>query len=96
MARHERFDVNEATKEDLTQIPGVGDATAQAILDFRESHGRIDDISELADAERLNPRDIGNLREWLTAGPEEEEEEEEEMEEEEGDLEEGDEEGEEW
>ncbi|MCU0913702.1 MAG: helix-hairpin-helix domain-containing protein [Planctomycetes bacterium] len=28
MATREKIDVNEATKEDLTQIPGVEDATA--------------------------------------------------------------------
>ena len=95
MARHEKFDVNEATQEELSQIPGVGDATAQAIIDFRESRGRIDDISQLAEAKQINPRDIDQLREWLTAGPEEEEEEEEE-ETKEGEMEEEDEESEGW
>jgi competence protein ComEA len=76
MARHDKLDVNEASKEDLTQIPGVGDKTAQAIIDYRESHGRIDDISDLEDAQEINPHDIDRLREWLTTGPEGEEDEE--------------------
>lgn len=82
MARHEKLDVNEASKDELTRIPGVGEKTAQAIIDFRASHGRIDDISELEDAEQINPRDIDSLREWLTTGEEESEESEEEEEEE--------------
>jgi len=73
MAGHEKFNVNEASKEELTQIPGVGDETAQAIIDYRESHGWIDDISELEDAEQINPRDIDSLRQWLTTGSKEEE-----------------------
>jgi len=84
MAKHDKIDVNEASVDELTQIPGMGQKTAQAIIDFRESHGRIDDISDLEDAEQINPREIDNLREWLTTGSEgaEEAEESEESEEE--------------
>jgi competence protein ComEA len=74
MAIHEKLNVNEASKEELTRIPGVGEMTAQAIIDYRETHGWIDDISDLEDAEQVNPRDIDRLREWLTVGPEEDEE----------------------
>jgi len=74
MATHEKLNVNEASKEELTQIPGMGDKTAQAIIEFRENHGWIDDISELEDAEQINPRDIDRLREWLTTGEEDKEE----------------------
>jgi competence protein ComEA len=75
MAMHEKFNVNEASKDELTQIPGLGDKTAQAIIEFRETHGWIDDISDLEDAEQINPRDIDRLREWLTTGSAEESEE---------------------
>ncbi len=68
MAQHEKFDINEASMEDLASIPGVGEATAQAIIDFRESHGRITDLDELAEARQLTEQDIDSLREWLTVG----------------------------
>jgi competence ComEA-like helix-hairpin-helix protein len=91
MAIRAKLDVNEASKEDLLQIPGITEMEADAIIDFRESQGRLDNIYELAEVEEINPSDISTLREWLTAG-EEEEEEEEEIEE----GEEGEEEEEEW
>lgn len=68
MAQHEKFDVNEASMEELTRIPGISDFTAQAIIEFRENHGQITDIEELAEAEQLNEQEIESLREWLTVG----------------------------
>ena len=68
MAQHEKFDINEASMEELTRIPGISDFTAQAIIEFRESHGQITDIEELTEAEQLNEQEIESLREWLTVG----------------------------
>ena len=70
MAQHEKFDINEASMEDLASIPGVGETMPQAIIDYRESHGQITDLDELAQAEQLNEQDIESLREWLTVGSE--------------------------
>lgn len=68
MAQHEKFDINEASMEELTRIPGISDFTAQAIIEFRESHGQITDIEELTEARQLTEQDIDSLREWLTVG----------------------------
>lgn len=66
--KQKKIDINEATKEDLMKIPGVGDVTADAIIEFRDSRGRIDDISELEEAEQINSQDIESLSEWITVG----------------------------
>jgi competence protein ComEA len=73
MASHEKIDINEASKDELIKIPGVSNTVAQAIIEFRKSHGRINDISELEDAEDINPNDLDRLREWVTIGSEGEE-----------------------
>ncbi len=42
--------VNSATAEELSLLPGVGPAKAQAILEYRKQHGafkRVDDLSEV-------------------------------------------------
>jgi len=81
MAKLKKIDINEASKDELTRIPGVGADVAAAIIAFRDSHGRIDDLEELEDMEPIQPEDIDNLREWAMVGSEEEEEEMEEEEE---------------
>jgi competence protein ComEA len=82
MAMQQKIDINEATKEELTRIPGISDKTAQMIIQFRESHGRIDDLEDLADTGQIRSEQLDNLRAWVTVGAELEEEEE--FEEEEG------------
>ncbi len=83
MAKQQKIDINEASKDELTRIPGVDAGLAAAIIEFRDSHGRIDDLEELEDMEPIQPEDIDNLREWVTIGSAAKEEEEVEEEEEE-------------
>ena len=51
------LDLNTATLEQLDGLPGVGPATAQAILDYRAAHGAFHSINEL-----LRVRGIGDAR----------------------------------
>jgi len=51
------LDLNAATLEQLDGLPGVGPATAQAILDYRAAHGAFHSINEL-----LRVRGIGDAR----------------------------------
>jgi competence protein ComEA len=50
-------DLNSATEEQLESLPGVGPATAKAILDYRTQHGRFRSVNEL-----LNVRGIGESK----------------------------------
>jgi len=70
MAGHERYNINEASKEALTHIPGVDDDTAEAILEFRERRGWIHNLEELEDVEQIEPDEMNELREWLTVASE--------------------------
>lgn len=42
-----KIDINQATLYQLVSLPGIGEAKASAIIDFREKYGKFEDISEL-------------------------------------------------
>jgi competence protein ComEA len=70
MAEHKKYSINEASLEELAQIPGVDDKMAETIVEFRERRGRIHNLEELADIEQIEPEEMDQLREWLTVASE--------------------------
>ena len=70
MAGHKKYNVNEASEEELAQIPGVDDSMAEAIIEFRERRGWIHNLEELADVGPVEAKDMDQLREWLTTASE--------------------------
>jgi competence protein ComEA len=57
--------LNTATADQLEQLPGVGPALAQRILDWRTQHGRYDSVGELQQVHGLGPTKFGALRQWV-------------------------------
>jgi competence protein ComEA len=43
-----KIQLNQATLSELTTLPGIGEAKANAIIEFREKYGAFEDISELS------------------------------------------------
>lgn len=41
------LDLNTATAEDLTALPGIGEALAQRIVDYREAHGPFEAVEDI-------------------------------------------------
>jgi competence protein ComEA len=59
-------DLNRATTADLDRLPGVGPATAAAIVAYREAHGAFRSIDELTDVPGIGPAKLAALRGLVT------------------------------
>lgn len=59
------IDINLVTYEELLQIKGVGDVTARAIIDFRESHGVITNMDMLIEISGIGESRLNLLKEYL-------------------------------
>ena len=55
-------DLNTATATELESLPGVGPATAQAILDQRRRVGRFRSVDDLLDVRGIGPSKLAALR----------------------------------
>lgn len=56
------IDLNTATVEQLDTLPGVGPATAQAIVAYRTRHGRLRSVTELLEVPGIGPTKLEAVR----------------------------------
>lgn len=56
------IDLNTATLEQLDTLDGIGPATAQKILDWREQNGRFESVEELAAIPGIGEKRMATLR----------------------------------
>jgi competence protein ComEA len=56
------IDLNTATVEQLEELPGVGPATAEAILDYRKEKGRFRSVDELLEVRGIGEAKLASIR----------------------------------
>lgn len=60
-----RVNINQASKEELETLPGIGPAKAQAILDFREENGSFKEVEDLLQVNGIGEKTLENLIEYI-------------------------------
>lgn len=58
--------LNTATAEQLESLPGVGEVTAQSILDWRTEHGRFSAVEQLREVDGIGEGKLEKLRDEVT------------------------------
>lgn len=58
-------DVNEATANDLAQLPGLGPDKAARIVEYRRSHGPFTSAGDLLDVPGIGPVTLAGIRPHL-------------------------------
>ncbi|RRO19326.1 ComEA family DNA-binding protein [Saccharopolyspora rhizosphaerae] len=60
-----KLDLNAATKEQLDGLPGVGEVTAERILQWRTEHGRFDSVDQLREVGGIGDARLSKLRDLV-------------------------------
>jgi len=64
----QKLNINTASAQELTNLRGIGQKTAQAIVEYRESHGPFKSVDELVDVKGIGPKLMTALRDHITVG----------------------------
>ncbi|HPI93887.1 MAG TPA: helix-hairpin-helix domain-containing protein [Deltaproteobacteria bacterium] len=60
------INVNTATAEQLTMLPGIGEKTAKAILSYRQANGPFKTLDEVAKVKGISKKKLDKLRQNLS------------------------------
>lgn len=61
-----KININTATLEELTSLPGVGESTAQRIIDYRKQNGKFKTIEDLKNVSGIGESKFSNFKEKIT------------------------------
>jgi comEA protein len=60
--------LNSATSEELQEVPGIGPATADKILQMRKSYGPFKSVDDLVAIRGIGKKRLDKMRKYLTVG----------------------------
>ena len=63
--KNSKVNINLANKEKLLTLPGVGESTAQKIIDYRNKNGKFKQIEELKNISGIGDSKFNNLKERI-------------------------------
>lgn len=64
----DRININEADAALLASLNGIGQAKAEAIIEYRKTNGPFRSVEDLAKVKGIGPAMIEKIREQLTVG----------------------------
>ncbi|MDI6840916.1 MAG: helix-hairpin-helix domain-containing protein [bacterium] len=60
------LNINTASKEELIELPGIGELYAQRIIEYREKHGGFKKVEELINVKGIGKKKFEELKDKLT------------------------------
>ena len=65
-----KVNINTATAQQLTALPGVGEKLAARIVEYRQKQGGFKNVSELMNVQGLGEKNLAKIQGYLTTSSE--------------------------
>jgi len=62
------ININTASEEDLTALPGIGETRARSIVEWRRKHGRFQSAADLLQVPGIGEATLEGLLDYITVG----------------------------
>lgn len=60
-----KININKATKEELTKLPGIGDSTADKIIEYRNTNGEFSSIEDIKNVSGIGESKFNNIIDYI-------------------------------
>ena len=61
-------DLNTATVDELTTLPGIGETLARRIVSYREENGPFESLGQLLDVEGIGEKKLEDILDYISIG----------------------------
>lgn len=65
---HGKININTATAEELTLLPGIGDSIAKRIIEFRNNSGNFLTINDLLKVKGIGEKKLEQISDYISIG----------------------------
>jgi competence protein ComEA len=65
LAAGQTVNINTATAEQLDALPGIGPTKAQAIIDYRNEHGRFSSIEDIQNVKGIKEGEFSKIKDYI-------------------------------
>ena len=63
---NKKMNINIATQNELENLPGIGEAMAIRIIEYREQNGKFNKIEDLKNVKGIGDAKFNNIQEYVT------------------------------